>query len=146
MGVSVNPLFKELDQFYKESNELYHSIALRAGISDSSFMVLYYLWELGDGCLQRDICSRCFLSKQTIHSAVCKLEKDEFLQLRAGKGRDMHLSLTEKGNAFVRENIIPVAKAENEALAGLTMQEQKELVRLNQKYIKLLRSKTQHLI
>ena len=146
MGVVLNPLFKELDLQYKATDELNHDIALRTGVSHAAFLVLYHLWELGDGCLQKDICSRCFLSKQTIHSAVNKLVKNGLLLLRPGKGRDMHLLLTEQGHTFLEEKIIPVAEAENEAISSLTAEEQEELVRLNQKYVKLLYEKTRHLV
>lgn len=146
MDFVANPFSKELDRLNKQTDDLYHAIALKAGISDTAFMVLYYIRELGDGCLQKDICNRCFLSKQTIHSAVRKLEKSELLRSHAGKGRDRHLFLTENGEAFVREKVVPVFWAENRAFAVLTPQEQKELVRLNQKYLDQLRIQTQRLI
>ena len=71
MDITLNPVFRELDLLYKATDALYHNIALHAGVSNTAFLVLYHLWELGDGCLQKDICSRCYLiSKQTVHSAV----------------------------------------------------------------------------
>lgn len=47
-------------------------------LSDSAQIVLYTHRELGDGCLQKDICGRCDLTKQTVQSAVCKLEQEGF--------------------------------------------------------------------
>lgn len=145
MNFAGNPLFRELDRFNKEADDIYHDIAFKAGISNSAFMVLYYLWELGDGCSQKDICDRCFLSKQTTHSAVRKLEQEGLLQFCAGKGRDLHLVLTEQGNTFIQEKILPVAEAEQKAFSALTTEEQAELVRLNQKYLNQLRIHTRHL-
>ena len=51
-----NPL-KEFNRIYKKTNEIYHDIALRLGLSDSAFDILYSISELGDGCLQKDICN-----------------------------------------------------------------------------------------
>lgn len=41
-------------------------------------MDYYILCVLGDGCLQRDICNLALTSKQTIHSALKKMEKQGF--------------------------------------------------------------------
>ena len=46
-----NPL-KEFNRIYKRTNEIYHDIAFRLGLSDSAFDILYSISELGDGCLQ----------------------------------------------------------------------------------------------
>lgn len=45
----------EFNKFYKELNDLYHETALNAGLYESSFDILYSVFELGDGCLQSDI-------------------------------------------------------------------------------------------
>ena len=38
----------EFNKFYKELNDLYHETALNAGLSESSFDILYSVFELGD--------------------------------------------------------------------------------------------------
>ena len=37
-----------------------------------SFGILYWLDDLGDGCLQRDVCVASGLTKQTVNSSVHK--------------------------------------------------------------------------
>ena len=54
----------EFNKFYKELNDLYHETALNAGLSESSFDILYSVFELGDGCLQSDIQKISFLPKR----------------------------------------------------------------------------------
>ena len=44
-------------------------------------MDYYILCVLGDGCLQRDICNLALTSKQTINSALKKMEKQGLLRL-----------------------------------------------------------------
>ena len=56
---------KEFNRVYKEMDDLYHEIALKLGLSDSAFIILYALCEQGNGCLQKDICAQAFVSKQT---------------------------------------------------------------------------------
>lgn len=66
---------QKFNRLYKEQDDLYHDIALYAGLSDSACSILYAICVLGDGCLQRDICREAFTSKQTINSSVRNLEK-----------------------------------------------------------------------
>ena len=73
-----NPL-KEFNRIYKKTNEIYHDIALRLGLSDSAFDILYSISELGDGCLQKDICNATCIPKQTIHSSIRQMEKSGYL-------------------------------------------------------------------
>ncbi len=132
---------KEFNRLYKRIDELYHEIALHMGISDSAFIVLYFICEMGEGCLQRDICNASFLSKQTIHSTIRKLQKDGILTLKQGRGRDMHILLTEQGRQFVEKEIFLVVQAETAALEDMQSQGS-ELVRLTEMYLKKLRENT----
>ena len=101
MMPELHPGMKEFNRIFKECNHIYHDIALKLGLSDSGFDILYTLCEIGDGCLQKDICDATMLSKQTIHSSVQKLAKDGYLSLQPGKGRDLHIHLTSAGKALM---------------------------------------------
>lgn len=61
---------------YKEVDEIYHEIALKMGMSDSGFIILYALAELGDGCLQKDIVGMYYISKQTVNSSISNLKRN----------------------------------------------------------------------
>ena len=111
----------------------------RFGLSDSGFDILYTLCDIGDGCLQKDICDATMLSKQTIHSSVQKLAKDGYLSLQPGKGRDLHIHLTPAGRALMEEKIAPAIQIENLAFTDMTDDEQAEFLRLNRKYADSLR-------
>ena len=135
----LHPGMKEFNRIFKECNHIYHDIALKLGLSDSGFDILYTLCEIGDGCLQKDICDATMLSKQTIHSSVQKLAKDGYLSLQPGKGRDLHIHLTSAGKALMEEKIAPAIQIENLAFTDMTDDEQEEFLRLNRKYIDSLR-------
>lgn len=130
---------KEFNRLNKEINDIYHDICCKAGISDSVFDILYTIAELGDGCRQKDICNYAFISKQTIHSAIRKLEKEEFLTLKSGKGREMHIFLTQKGQQFLEEKILPIIDMENRIFSQMTLTESNELLRLTEKYLTYFR-------
>ena len=78
---------REFNRMYKEVDELYHEVALKSGLSDTSFLVLFSIVELGDGCLQIDIANRYFISKQTISSSVRALEQKGYESLSYCRGR-----------------------------------------------------------
>lgn len=139
MTITMHPGMKEFNRIFKECNHIYHEIALKLGMSDSGFDILYTICELGDGCLQKNICEATLLSKQTIHSSVRKLEKDGYLFLKSGKGRDMQIFLTEAGKALVEEKISLAIQAENLAFTDMTEEEQREFLQLNKKYADSLR-------
>jgi len=144
--MKIHPLQQEFNLLYKELNDLYHETAVSMGLSDSAQMILYTICELGDGCLQKDICDRCYLTKQTVHSAVRKLEREGFVALTSGKGRDMHLSLTEAGRALAEQTIYPLSEAEFRALDALSPQERADLIRLTQTYVASLRGELRSLM
>lgn len=139
MAPELHPGMKEFNRIFKECNHIYHGIALKLGLSDSGFDILYTLCEIGDGCLQKDICDATMLSKQTIHSSVQKLAKDGYLSLQPGKGRDLHIHLTSAGKALMEEKITPAIQTENLAFTDMSKDEQEEFLRLNRKYADSLR-------
>ena len=73
------------------------------GISDSAFSIFYTIYDLGDGCLQKDICYEFFANKQTVNSSIRKLVQEGYIYLKQGVGRDKHIFLTEAGKQFVEK-------------------------------------------
>lgn len=128
-------LLWEFNRLYKEYDSIFHDVALASGLSDSAFAILYHIMELGDGCLQRDICDQLFMSKQTIHSAIQKLRQQGYLSLEPGKGRNMHIRLTEAGRQVVRRVVLPVRRLEEAALEELGSQGSRELLNLTGRYV-----------
>ena len=131
---------REYNRIYKEFNDLYHDAAQKLGLSNSAFDILYSICELGDGCLQKDICQASFIPKQTVHSSIRNLERDGYLTLSPGKGRSMHIFLTDSGKALVQRTIYPIVQMENEAFGKLSPEECAMMLKLDAKYICALRT------
>lgn len=87
MESKQNRALKEFDSLYKMIDDVYHEIALSMHLTDSAFLILYCLLELGDGCSQKDICKLYSISKQTVNSSVKSLEDKGVLIRKAGVGR-----------------------------------------------------------
>ena len=117
-----------------EINALYHEAAVKMGISDSVQNILYVLCEKGGKCLQSEISKLTGISRQTINSAIRKLEKEGIVYLKQGKGRNTILCLTEKGKKFSSEKILPLHEIENKIWNEWTAEEQQQYLTLTKKY------------
>ena len=145
MQEKLNKLLMDFNKINKECDELYHNVASKMGISDSAFSIFYTLYDLGDGCLQKDICYEFFANKQTVNSSIRKLVQEGYIYLEQGAGRDKHIFLTEAGKQFIAKYIVPVVQKENAAFTALKDAEQKELLRLTNIYVESLRTKLNEL-
>ncbi len=132
--------FIEYNRLYREFNNIYHDIASKLNMSDSAFEILYSICDLGDGCLQKDICTVTFLPKQTVNSSIDRLIDKGFITLTRGKGRNMHIHLTPDGRKLIEDTIYPVMRIENDAFSVLDKDEIKQLLTLHNKYITALHS------
>ncbi|HBI62652.1 MAG TPA: MarR family transcriptional regulator [Lachnospiraceae bacterium] len=117
-----------------EINSLYHKAAVKAGISDSVLNILYVLCEKEYHCLQSDIFRLTGMSRQTINSAIRKLEKDNFVRIEKGTGRNTIVRLTDKGRQFADKSILPLFDIENKIWNEWTIEEQQQYLILTKKY------------
>lgn len=138
-------VLKEYNRLWREFDKLYHNIARKLGLSDSAFVILYDLFELGDGSLQKDICKFSAMSKQTVNSAVRHLEREGYLYLKPGNRRDMHMYLTQAGRELVEEKILPVCQMENNVFLEMGEEDRSALIQLTRKYLELLQGKAKEL-
>ena len=141
MEPQLCPALQKLNRLYREWNDFYHTMALRVGLSDSAFVIFYALAELGEGCRQKEIAEYYSLSRQTISSSVRHLEKKQYLYLKPGKRRDMHIYLTDAGREIVKEKIAPVIALENSVFEALGAKEGETLTALTEKCVGLYREK-----
>ena len=136
----LNPIFKEFNHLYKEENDIYRDISQRIGTCNSAVSILYDLCCLGEGCTQKDICDSSFLSKQTVNSSIRKLVDLGYIYLEKGKGRNMHIYLTDSGRTIIDEKIRPVIRMELDAFLSLG-DDAETLVRLFRQYLSEFRKK-----
>ena len=130
MNYTQSRELKENNRIYREMESIYHEICVKAGISDTDFIVLYSIVEFEDGCCQRKIAKQYSISRQTVNSSVKKLVQNGCVVLESGKGHDKQIVLTEKGKAMAKQKIM-----------HMTEEERKKLLRLNAKYMEIFRQK-----
>lgn len=138
---------REFGRLYKKLDELYHSLSLKMGMSNSTFSILYTISELGDGCSQKEICAQISASKQTINSSIRKLEQDGIICLKKGeKGRELHICLTGKGRQEVQAKIYPLMEAEDRAFIKMPAKDRAEFLRLSRMYVEQMLCETKPLL
>ncbi len=136
---------KENNRIYREVDGMYHELCVKMGLSDSAFLILYSIVEMEGNCSQREIADRCCISRKTINSSVKNLEKEGFVTLESGAGRDKQIVLTKRGEQFVQEKIFPIMEVEDNAFLEMEPDERRELLRLNAKYAEAFRKHTEQL-
>lgn len=122
-----------------EIDSLYHDMAVQIGVSDSILNIFYIICEKGNKCLQSDIFRLTGMSRQTINSAIRKMEKEEMIYLEQGTGRNTIVCMTEKGKVFTEKNIYPLFEIENKIWNEWTEKEHKQYLDLTKKYSDSLR-------
>lgn len=132
---------KENNRIYREIDGLYHELCVRHGLSDSAFLVLYCIVELGKECVQREIADQYVISRQTVNSSVKKLEAEGYVTLESSEGRDKLIVLTEAGQRMVKKKIAPIMEIENAVFMDMLPEERSELLRLNAKYAELFKKR-----
>lgn len=137
-ALEAGAFLAQLDRFYRELDEIYHEASRAAGLSDSAFDILYSLM-LEDGLTQKQLGERGFAPKQTVASAVRRLEDQGLIAPDAGCRRNAPLRLTEAGRAAVEERVRPAYHAERRAIERLAPAERAMLAQLLARYTTALR-------
>ena len=86
-----------LNAYICETNAVYHELAQAVNLSDSVMQVLYTALTGEGSCTVREVCFLTGISKQTLNSALRKMESDGLLRLEAVDGRQKRICLTEAG-------------------------------------------------
>ena len=139
MSFNINEKVKYLNSMLCEIDNLYQTILQNKSLSDSEYVVLFSLLELGEGCLQKDIANNGYINKKTTNSTIKKLEKNGLITLKAGKYPNMHIYLTDSGKEYVREHITPIINMQTSVMDSVPDSDFENLVKTYSKYIKIFK-------
>ena len=135
-----NPNMLEHNLLDKETENVYRLAARDMGMSESTLWILYYLRVDETVKNQTDLCNATEQPKQTVNSALKKLEGAGYVTLATGEDkRCKEIGLTPKGIQMANTTVDKLYRAEIAALEGLTKTEQKEFLRLERKLLEGLR-------
>lgn len=145
MGVHISKELRHFNRLLGEINGFYHETAVKLGLSDSVMAVLYVLCSEGERCPLQEIVRQSGASKQTINSAIRKLEQEGAVRLERGEGRGKNVCLTGPGRELARRTVLPVIRIEDEVYASWTAEELRAYLEQTEQFLTAMREKTKQL-
>lgn len=135
----------EYNTIFKENDEVYRCAAKTLGISDCSLWILYTLRTEQEAITQKEICEAFYYPKQTVNSALKKLENEGYIVLsEMTDRRSKQIDLTPKGVKLAEKTADKITEAELASLSGLTDTERETFIELFRKYTGLLKKNMPH--
>jgi DNA-binding MarR family transcriptional regulator len=136
---------KRYNHLIGEIEATYHEASLKLGISDSVSMILYTICNAGGSCLLNDICKQTGLSKQTVHSAIRKLEAQDFINLIPVGGKAKKVVFTEKGAVFAKSTALRLIEIENNIFASWSQEDVQKYLELTERFLLYLKDRVKTL-
>ena len=103
--------------------KLYHDAIVRFGLSENTGLILRFLSEFGGSCPLSAIYKTMGIRKQTVNSAIRKLEADGIVYLEQDTGRSKRVVLTESGRELAEKTVGQIHSAEVHVLDDWTREE-----------------------
>ena len=85
-NIGAERQLSEYNHVYKENTAIYRDLSVRMGMTESTFWILYTLRVEEAPVTQSDMCAILGYPKQTVNSALKKLEQEGCSRFRAGAG------------------------------------------------------------
>ena len=119
-----------------ERDAAYEDYAKSVGLSYTSLCILNAIYET-DGCTQKQLCSLCFLPKQTVNAAVTGFYDKGWLRMQElpEDRRNKALHLTELGRSEAGRILQNLQECDRIAMGSLTESEQEQLLSLTRRYM-----------
>lgn len=134
MNSAVTPV--DFDRLLNGLDHIYSEFSRACGLSDCAYWMLVDTSTAGGNIAVSRLTSEWFYSKQTINSAIKTLTARGFatLEFAEGSRKNKIVRLTEAGMRFAEQYALPAQEAEQQAFEVLEPWEQREIMRLIEKF------------
>lgn len=134
MTSAVTPV--DFDRLLNGLDHIYSEFSRACGLSDCAYWMLVDTSTAGGSIAVSRLTSEWFYSKQTINSAIKTLTARGFatLEFAEGSRKNKVVRLTEAGMRFAEQYALPAQEAEQQAFEVLEPWEQREIMRLIEKF------------
>lgn len=136
---------RRINLLHSEIGNVFHEMSMQLGLSDSVSSILYTICNFGDSCLLGDIVSMTGIPKQTVNSALRKMEGEGILHVETADGRRKRVVLTENGKLLALRTVGQMIRMENEIYTSWTEEERQMHLTLTQRYLEQLKEKAKEL-
>lgn len=145
MEHNISQNMKRCNHLQGEIEAVYHDAALKFGLTDTIQFILYTICYLEDPCPLNDVVRMTGVSKQTINSAIRKMEKQGLVCLIAATPKTKNLVLTEKGKELAEKTVIRLMRAEDEIFSEWPKEDVQKYLELNERFLNGMKEKIHHL-
>ncbi len=145
MQTQLSAQMQRLNLLTSAIDEAYHAAARKLGLTDSAMSILYTVCSSGTACPLSRIVRLTGISRQTINSALRKLEADGLVQLAPLRGRTKQVVLTPQGSELAERTVARVFAVDNAILDAWTQPERALYLELMQRYLVAFQEKTKEL-
>ena len=134
-------LLQEYNRLYKENCELYAEAAKSLGISEGAMWILYTLHLYNRPFTQSELCEEVFMPKQTVNSALKKLQQEGYilLQFSENNKKSKQIILTVAGRSLADRSVAISIAAEKNVFGHFSADKIRELLDCYDRYIDCLR-------
>lgn len=134
MNSAVTPV--DFDRLLNRLDHIYSEFSRACGLSDCAYWMLVDTSTAGGSIAVSRLTSEWFYSKQTINSAIKTLTARGFatLEFAEGSRKNKVVRVTEAGMRFAEQYALPAQEAEQQAFEVLEPWEQREIMRLIEKF------------
>lgn len=136
-----SPALKRLNCLLSEMDAAYHEAALRQGRMTARAASSMPLCELGSPASLRAVCESTGLSKQTVNSALRKLEAEGILYLEPSGARSKRVCLTEAGLRVADATAGRLIRLENSIFDEWPAEDVQQYLGLMERYLQAFRCK-----
>lgn len=141
----MESVFKEFNNILGIINSAYHEAALKMNITDSMLDILYVFDNYNGSCNQSALYKESGQTKSTINSAVKRMEKEGYLTISAGNGKNTCVTLTDKGMELMRQTVCHMIQFENEIYESWSPEDQETFIQLNKDFAEKISEKVKSL-
>lgn len=145
MQKTLSNVNKRINYLYTETTAVYHKIALKFGLSYSAFQIIYTICDNDCSCPLREICRSTGLSKQTVNSALRKLEQNNIVILEKKDAKSKTATLTEAGLHLADHTVFRLLELENDIFSAWSKQDVEIYLNLTERYMNDLIEKARNL-
>lgn len=133
--IVVNSDLRKFNYLMGEIELRYHYLNLKLGLSDSYMKVLYSIFHYGGKASIKNICTLSGLPKQTVNSALRKMESEKIIFVETINSKNKLANLTEYGIKYAEKTVEVLIDIEDKIFSSWDKDELALYIRLTEKYL-----------
>lgn len=139
-GIWMREQVIRFNRIFKQMDDLYRQAAKESGISECVLWILYFLRESDESLTQRMLCERLMQPKQSVNSALKKMEADGWITLVMDESdrRSKVILLTKEGAEAASRTADRILEAEKRSFCCFSPDDLRAYFELLERHVNAL--------